>query len=512
MSDMGMMTPYSTVAPLFTEEPLYLPEEERERIAAYETYEKIYWSYPKAFKLTMRGTNDQPIYIPNPRIIVNETAHYLLKGLTVEPEAGEGSPDASLDAELKRFMKRERFYSKFHEAKFSGVTRGDWIMHITADPNLPPGRRISITSVDPASYFPIYDDDDLDKVIGVDLVEFFTDSAGKNKVKKLRYLYVPVGGFRRVQREEVILELEGWWKGKAAKVVQTILPTELLPPEITAIPVYHFKNISWQGDPFGSSELRGFETLSSSINQTISDEELALALQGLGVYATDSPQPVDDQGNEMPWEIAPASVVQTPTGTSFSHVKGITSVTPSLDHVKYLTDALFEGSSTFRTSAVDVQLAESGVALAIKFLPTLAKLEQRDWNGTDVLQNLFFDWKFWLKAYEGLDYTYEEIAVSLGPKLPLNRKEILNELNNMLDRMIIDRQFYRDEISKLGGYQFPKDIEERVRKEQEELRQLKQIIPADPTVPGNRANNSTRPNESAGTEAEQDAEQQQRNP
>lgn len=514
MSDPGVMTPYSTVAPLFVDEPLHIPEEDRERLAAYDTYEKIYWSFPRAFKLTMRGTNELPIYVPNPRIIVNETAHYLMKGLTIAPEDSSGSNDASLDAELTRFLKRERFYSKFHEAKFSGVTRGDWVLHLTADPDKAAGRRLSVNSVDPASYFPIYDPDDLDRIIGVNLIEFVEGEDKRTRVKKLSYWYekegLPGNYTRRVWRQELVVELEGWWKGDAAvKIFKKVLPPEPLPPDITAIPVYHFKNISWQGDPFGASELRGFETLMSSINQTVSDQELALALQGLGVYATDAPHPIDEHGNPTDWVISPASVVELGGNYKFDHVKGISTVNPTLDHVKYLTEALFEGSATFRTSAVDVQLAESGVALAIKFLPTLAKLEQRDWNGTDVLQNLFFDWKFWHKAYEGGDFTDEEISVKLGPKLPENRKEVLNELNNMIDRMIIDRKFYRDQLTKLGGYDFPEDMEERVRREQEELLKLKAPV-TDVTVEDSASNNLRRPNESAGTEAEQDAEQQQR--
>lgn len=511
VTEPGVMTPYSTVTPLMLEDPTHIPEDERERIASYDTYEKIYWSNPGAFKLSMRGTNEQPIYIPNPRTIVNETAHYLLKGLNVAPVNQEA--DSELGIALNAFMKRERFYSRFHTAKWSGVVRGDWVFHITADPDKPEGSRISLTSVDPASFFPIYDDDDLDKVIGVDLIEFFkSEEDNKTRVRQLRYRYDEEvnPGLRRVWRDERILELEGWWKGEAAKVKGIVMQQELLPVEITTIPVYHFKNIDWQGQPFGSSELRGFEGLMASINQTISDEELALALEGLGLYATDAPPPTDKDGNETDWILGPGRVLETPTGSNFARVKGIGSVTPNLDHLKFLTDSLFEGSATFRTSEVDVQLAESGVALAMKFLPTLAKLEQRDWSGIATLENLWYDWKFWYKAYEGQDFTDQEIAVTLGSKLPTNRKDVLNELNNMIDRMVIDREYYRQEMTARLGYVFPEDIAERVRKEQEELTQARMFeSPVNGEDPS-RSNNRTRPNESAGTEATQDGEKQQR--
>lgn len=514
MSDAGVLTPYSTVAPLFTDEAIDVPEMDRERIAAYAAYEKIYWSVPRAFKLTMRGTNDQPIYVPNARTVVNETAHYLLKGMKIVPEGGD--LESPLGVAMKAFFKRERFYAMFHTAKWSGVTRGDWVLHFTADPEKPEGRRLSVNAVDPAQYYPIYDDDDIDKIIGVDLVEMFVDPRDqKTYVKQLRYTYTDTegrpGAIRQVIREERVLELDGWWKGKAAKVKQRLLKPELLPPDITTIPVYHFKNIDWQGDPFGRSEIAGFEMLMSSINQTVSDEELALALDGLGCYATDAPQPTNSEGEEEDWMVGPGTVLQIPTGNTFSRVKGVGSVTPMLEHVKMLTDSLYEGSATFRTAQVDVQLAESGVALAMRFLPTLAKLEQRDWSGTATLEQMFFDWKFWHKAYEGEDFSEKEVEVILGDKLPINRVERLNELNNMYDRQVIDTEYYRQEMEKLG-YKFPKDMADRVRKEQEELAKARMfespVNGEDPTKTGNGANNGRRPNESSGTEAKQPSQQQ----
>lgn len=494
-TDPTVFTPYSTVKPLFLEEPLYVPELERERIGSYDVYDKLYWSAPHAYKLTMRGTNDQPVYIPNARTVVNETAHYLLKGLSIAPT--DGNMESELGVALTAFLKRERFIAKFHTAKWSGVARGDWVLHLTADPEKSEGTRLSINSVDPAQYFPIYDEDDIDRVIGVDLVETFVDVDNKTRIRRLRYTYVLVGATRKVQREEVILELEGWWDGKAAKVKQRILKPELLPDPINTIPVYHFKNIDWQGQPFGSSELRGFESLMGSINQTISDEELGLALEGLGVYATDAPGPTDEDGDDEEWTIAPGRVLEVPTGAKFARVEGIGSVTPMQDHLKFLTDSLYEGSATFRTSAVDVQLAESGVALAIKFSPTLAKLEQRDLEGVSILEQLFFDWKFFHAAYEGQNFVEMELAVTLGEKLPTNRKDKLNELNNMLDRMVITREFYRTEMAKLG-YVFPENMGAAVVKEQEELTKARMF---ESPENGDGPNNEGRPNESAGTEA-----------
>jgi len=74
----------------------------------------------------------------------------------------------------------------------------------------------------------------------------------------------------------------------------------------------------------------------------------------------------------------------------------------------------------------------------------------------------------------------------------------------MLDRMVIDRKYYREMIGAKLGYIFPDDMEERVRKEQEMLTQARMfespVNGDDPTRSGNRSNNRSRPNESAGTE------------
>lgn len=506
----GTVTPYSTALKFFTDEPVYVPELDRERLAAYDVYERIYWSSPHTFRITMRGTNDQPIYVPNSRSIVNETAHYLLKGLQISTmrQAEGGRQKTPFELALASFMKRERFLSKFVTAKLSGVTRGDWILHLTANPNKPQGKRISVNSVDPAAYFPEYDDDDLDRVIAVNLVEQIMGDDGKYYMKRLRYWYEgeedPEAEDRQVWRMEQVLELEGWWDGKAARVKQTMLTAEPLPDEITTIPVYHFKNIDWQGDPFGRSELAGFEMLQNSINQSVSDEELALALMGLGVYGTDAPPPTDDDGNEVPWEIAPGKVIEMPAGATLNKVQGITSVQPMQDHLEFLINSLYEGSSTFRTPSIDVAVAESGVALAIRFSPTLAKLEQRDLDGVDKLENFWYDWKFWWKAYEGEDFTAEEIAITLGEKLPINPTQILNELNNMLDRQVITRAYYREQMRLKLGYEFPEGMEEAILEEQRKLTEVRMFespVNGENPALGNGANNSSRPNESSGTEA-----------
>jgi len=483
----------------------------------------MYWTHAEAYKLAQRGDNDRPIFIPNPRKVVDTTAYYLLKGLEIKGEKDD--PESPFGQFLKAFLKREKFYSRFDVAKHSGVTKGDYVFHITADPTQPEGSRISLTSVDPGSYFPIMDEDDLDKRSGVRLVEQWDDETdfSVTKVKILDYRVLIIAGKRRIAREESIWKMEGWDHPEKAVLLKTLIPYSLLPENITQIPVYAFKNQDWQGQPFGSSELRGFERLFQGVNQAISDTELALELEGLGVYATDGGRPTNAAGEDEDWVIAPGVVLEVPGATMFKRVEGIKSIQPNIDFIEFLQDSLYEASGTSQVAMgkVDVNVAESGIALAIQFIPTLAKVEQRDRTALDILSNLWFDLMFWVKEFEQQDFTTQVIVPTLGDKLPLNRPKKMEELNNMLDRAVISKTYYRQEMEKLG-YSFPKDIETQILEEQKKATEAKtppQLLGANGAplgVPGpggrlqgkgdtlppppSTSNNKAKVNESKGTE------------
>lgn len=500
------VTPYSTVLPYVSGFPAWVTGQDAERIAAYLEYEAMYWNVQDAFTLIREADHGDPIYIPKPKTIVDTTSHYFLKGLQITLADPEKNADFWLI--LSNFLKRERFYSRFQVAKHAGVVRGDWIFHITADPIKLPESRISMVSVDPAAYFPVYDPDDLDKRIGVRLVEQTADPDDPTKtlVKILEYGY---NDNHSVWRQEALWELEGWNDPNKAKLRATLLPLATLPPVITQIPVYHFKNAEWDGFPFGNSELKGFEKIFSSINQQISDTDIALALSGLGVYATDAGRPLDSNGRETDWVVSPGKVLEVPGATMFKRLEGITSVTPVYDHIAYLEKALHQasGTSDIALGIVDQQTAESGIALAIKFMPTMAKIEYRDISGLEVLTQMFFDLKFWFQAYEGWNFVDIDILPVIGEKLPLNRSKAIEELNNMLDRKVISRQFYRQKMTELG-YEFPDDIETQILDEQAAAMALMPALTDGIPGPGGRkqaagdtlppAQRSTSPNAKSG--------------
>ena len=551
-----LFTPWSSLDNMLGKPPTWWPEEERQRIQAYEKYDQMYWNDPTQYAIRVLE-DEQPIYVPNARVIVDTTANWLMKGLEIvatnedvsaTPMTGE---DARRDARanskspaqrnLESFLKRERFFSKFNINKQSGITRGDSAFHITADPLKPSGERVSIDTLHPGMVWKVTDEDDPDKIIRIHIVEVYirpNDPEKKEYIRKLTYEKVVVEGRRRIQREEGIYKLsgeKGMWFGPTPEKVETILEPGLLPADITQFPVYWFNNIEWESQLYGSSELRGLEFLEWAVSQGTTDTQMALALEGLGVYATDGGRPVNDDGKETNWEIIPGGVMEVPAGSYFRRVEGVGSITPMMDQLKYLESKMYAatGMTDVALGQIDVQVAQSGIALAIKFMPTLARIENRDTAYTEILQQMWFDLRSWFSAYDPLAQIPEIEVMIAKSKLPVNRVETLNELNNMLDRKIISRKYYREKMAELG-YVIPANEDDQILEEAEALSKInaaaappglqenaekaaageKPISNAsggnneDVDNSGNQSNNRNRPNESSGTEARQTPERQ----
>lgn len=519
-----LFTPYSSLSSMLGKLPSWWPQEEQQRIASYEKYDQLYWNDPTQYALRILE-NEEPIYVPNARTIVDTTAQYLMKGLKITPVSGDSKY-------LDDFFKRERFYSKFHLNKQAGITRGDSAFHVTADPTKPEGERISIDTLHPGMVWKVTDPDDPDKVVRVHLVDQYVlpnDPEKKIRIRKLTYEKVEVGGKRRISREEAVYELIPEWWGPTPQKVKTILEPQLLDERITQIPVYWFNNIEWESQLYGSSELRGLEFLDWAVSQGATDTQAALGLEGLGVYATDGGRPVGENGREEDWEVAPGKVMEVPSGSYFRRVEGVGSITPMMDQMRYLEQKMYSatGMTDVALGQVDVQVAQSGIALSIKFLPTLARIEPRDTAYIEILQQMFYDLRTWFDVYEPTPLPEVNIDIEKS-KLPANRTETLNELNNMLDRKVISRKYYRDQAKKLG-YDIPDNMDQDIL---DELK-MEAEIKAASAPPGlqanaeaaaagmkpvtsanggnndnvdktpNRSNNRNRPNESSGTEAGQ---------
>jgi hypothetical protein len=196
-------------------------------------------------------------------------------------------------------------------------------------------------------------------------------------------------------------------------------------------------------------------------------------------------------------------VIETPAGTKFDRVKGIGTVEPFQAHLDFMIEHLYEASATFRPQLMDAQVAESGIARAIRFMPTMAKLEERDFFGVARLKQFFFDWKNWTAAFEGQLLT-GDINVILGDKLPQDKSDTLNVLNNLLDRKAVSKKWYREQVSDLYGMEIPANMDTEIEAEIRAAAELQQAInpqPAPAPPGGNQSNNRNRTNESNGTEA-----------
>jgi hypothetical protein len=471
-----LTTPYSTAVPLFSTamKPTWVPNElDIQRIASYTLYEQIYWTVPDTLKLVARGYEDKPIYVPTGRTIVDTTHRYTAPGFKFATQTrldSQGTDTAPSQQFFTDLFRREEFYTRFSGNKRFGLIRGDWCWHITADDTKPEGSRISITSLDPASYFPITHDDDVDKIIGCHIVDTITQN-NEARIHRLTYRKTldangnPDG--KGITVEEGIFKTDKWMgpTDRPEKVIQDVTQ---LPTQITALPVYHIKNFEEPQNPFGSSELRGFERLMAAVNQAISDEELALALDGLGMYETDAPPPKVD-GKAVPWTLGPGYVVEHPVGTNWRRVDGIKSVLPMQDHLDFLIKQLRQSSATpdIAVGVVDVTVAESGIARALQLGPLLAKTDEKDGILVDKHTQMGFDLvNGWVPAFEKQTFDGIDLVPVIGDKVPSDRTAKLAELDNMLDRGVIDTEYYRSEATKLG-YVFPADMGDRVNTEQD---------------------------------------------
>ena len=435
---------WSGVQQFVKTKPGWVPPAHQERIAAYEIYQHIYWSHiDSSYKVMNRGLDaeDQPVYVPTSRIIVDTLNRYVAPNMTFELEVGTGTDTTLVAAEqaFTALFSRERFASRYAAAKRSGMIKGDWGWHITADVTKPQGSRISLNTFKAESYFPVFEDEtvmggDPDKLVMVVLAEQVVVGEDQ-RVRTQRYWREE--GDAAIWSSVDLWEPDKWflWRydDDASSPVDNVIPPTPLPPQITTFPVYHVPNRPDDGAVFGNSPMRGIEILQSALNQATTDEDVALALTGVGVYATEEAgSPVGPDGQPTNWFIYPGAVIEN--GKGLRRVEGITTLTPYTDHINRLEG--WAADSTGATDAargrLEVQEAESGIALMLKLGPTLALAAEQDQIILDVHRQMFYDLtQMWFPAIEQLNFTDVTVLPVLGDKLPVNRKaevEIVSQL------------------------------------------------------------------------------------
>ena len=388
------------------------------RIQSYDLYEDLYRNATFSLKIVLRGDDQAPIIVPNGRKIVEATTRFLGKNVDylVEAQGDEGARQ-EVEAWWADFWKREAFPAKFNSNKRWGLIRGDAYFMLYANPNKVPGRRIGIKELDPRQVFEI--EDALGDVIGVHIVDKVSDFREPDKPDKkiarrrtFRKLINEDGSSGGVSSELTFWEI-GKWDDRTVKAleVQERIPNPdfdeevfQLPPSITQLPVYKWRNQPPQNSNWGTSQLAGLETLLYALNQSLSDEDSTLVFQGLGMYVTDAAPPLDpNTGDVADWNIGPKQIIEIATGQRFDRVTGVSDLSPFINHMNYISDSMAEASGTPQVAIgrVDVAVAESGISLQLQLMPLLAQNAEKEMELVNVLDQMFYDiTTMWLPGYE----------------------------------------------------------------------------------------------------------------
>lgn len=466
----NVSTPYSGARKLINSAdiPNWMNQYDAERLASYQLYEDIYWTVPQTFKLQQRGTEENPIYIPSGRIIVNTMDRYAGPNWrpVIDPAFGSATEQAEALQFMSDLIKRERMGSQYNAGKLYGHIRGDWAWTITANSAKPEGSRLTIKSIDPGLIFPIEDPNDDDRKLGIDLIEQIV--LGEDlRIKRVRYLKSEhpdhPGGTEEpggpISYQVDVLEVENWeTEPKTIKNPNLTVEPTLLDPRITNVPVYLIKNFEEPQNPWGSSEMRGIERIFAAINQAITDEELALALEGLGMYASSKGQPVDGSGRPTTWQLGPGRVVHD---ESFKRISGVNTVGPFQEHLKYLDDKIHQvsGASDVARGQVDVTVAESGIALALRMGPILSSAEKKETLIQESMDQFLFDLRIWGMVYEGVNLDPVRFNSTFGEKMPKDNAKRFNELMQLYtaDPPLITAAYFRDACREMG-IEIPTDV------------------------------------------------------
>lgn len=489
MAETLLQTPYATAMPYVVSASAagWTDEYDRQRLLSYNLYDDLFNNDPSQYRLMLRGTNDAPIYVPTAKKLINSLARYVGKGWGYtctateadEASAIEASTPEQLTTALSAFgnlFARERLLSVYRAGVSEWLRRGDWLWMVSADPLKRAGSRISVRPIDPRRYFPLNGDTaDLSRLTGQQVIEETVLPDGKTPALLVQtwlkstdpghpnYGQVePEDGFP-ITHQIQAYDLADY--ADPAKRKPLAHPSNL--PQaaivgITQLPIYHIRNNESTDDPFGKSELSGLESLLAGINQSISDEDLSLAMMGLGMYWTDSGAPVDEVTKQpTSWKLGPKRVIEVDEDTTFNKVDGITSVEPFQVHVDFLGG---EAASTVGLSDVSIGTAdnisaESGVALAIKFSPTLDTVRSKNDSSNAILTQMFHDLKQWFLIFEGWDCGSVEVTsvTEDGDLLPFDREARWKELMEGVTAGVFTKAYAVQVLIEEFGYTFPDD-------------------------------------------------------
>jgi hypothetical protein len=511
------MVLYNTAAPFFGAPPDWLNATDARRLAAYEFYKALYKNDNTTYKVDLRGDEENPLYVPAAKRIVKTMARYVCKGLGFTPVIDPlftvaDDQQAAMITAYGNLFKREEFFANFRDALEMGIAQGDFCLYVSGDVAKPEGSRITLRFIDPGTYFPMTDPMDAQRVVGQQMVErVFLNASLQARMpdstteylRRQRWLkvtsplhpgYVEPPGVPNyetpIQYESVIMNTRDWEDPAKAEIVRVDFPLAEL-PGITQLPIYHFVNKGETGELMGVSELEGFERLVMGVNQAITDEDVALAMQGLGMYVTDQ-VPVNADGERTDWVLGPRRVVEVSANGTFTRVGGVEKITAYQDHIGYLQDQAEStaGISDVALGQVDTSVADSGIALALRFGPLLDEAERKDDRVIPKLNQFSYDLRQWFAVYEGTQFPDGlTIEFEAGDKLPQDRDKLLATYQDLFVNGVLTMRLYIEKLNELGfNLGDPaKLIAEQEADAQKSLERQQAMMAADPTAEdGNR--------------------------
>ena len=490
-----LQTPYATAMPYVVASASagWTDTYDTQRLLSYNLYDDLYNNDPTAYKLLLRGSNDKPIYVPTAAKLIKSLARYVGKGwgyscLPTVSDPGDPTLVPSTPEELAlaqsafgNLFNRERLLSVFRAGLSEWLRRGDWLWYVSADPLKREGRRISVRLVDPRRYFPVNGDaSDLSRVTGQQLIEETILPDGKTVallvqtwLKSTDPMHPNYGAEEPPEGFDIVHSIQAYDVADyqdPAKRKPLGHPSNLpLAPivGISTLPLYHIKNNENTDDPFGRSELAGLESIVAGINQSTSDEDLSLALMGLGQYWTNSGAPVDEVTKQPTgWKLGPNRVIEVDEDAEFHKVEGITSVEPFQDHIDYIGG---EAAATMGLSDVSIGTAstinaESGIALAIKFSPTIDYVRTKNDSLNAVLTQMFHDLKTWFEVFEGWAMGTVDVqsVTSDDDLLPFNREARWKELMEGVTNKVFTPAYAVKILEQEFGYVFDQEDKDAI--------------------------------------------------
>lgn len=475
---------YSTVKPFFVADNALLASttEDKERLQAYAAFEDFYYNRPETLSIVIRG-DGEPLYMPSSREIIEAKNRFLAKnyGFMVKPGQGEADDIAACQMYMENLWRREEVKSKFDRNRRMGLIRGDAVWHITANPSKIQGQRLSIQIVNPAAYFPIEDPNVSGRVIGVHLVDEVQDprdTEGEKTVARRQTYRKMVDANNNptglITSELTLFETDGWDDRdpkNELKQVRILTPQFTLPPAISSIPVYHIRNRSFDSVIMGLSELSGIETLINGMNQSLSDEDLTLVMQGLGMYMTTAGAPKNADGSTGAWNLGPGQVIEIGQDQVFERVTGVSTVAPMQEHIKAMHESIGQGLGVPEIAAgrVDVQVAESGISLSLQLAPMLADNAEKELEILGRMDQMWHDvTSMWLPAYEQTTFTDVEVISTIDDPMPVNRDQRIQEVLLLQQGGLITIAMAQAELGKLG-YSFNPGDDTKVVQEAQAL-------------------------------------------